>query len=217
MHGRWPTSPASCPPDVAPSRTPPPRSRATGASGRAPGWDRGRQRGPACRRRRSGGRARDRRPGALPGHGGRGLVPALRGAPAEPWPARAHAQDGPGADGPTARELELLGLMVEGLSNRAIAERLVISEDTAGRHVSNIRQPRRTFAPGGRPHCGRARPCSGAPTGRRRGPDTAVRARRYRKRGAGRALDPKVEGSIRSRSVPAPRTPLRQDAAPRSA
>jgi DNA-binding NarL/FixJ family response regulator len=43
---------------------------------------------------------------------------------------------GPG--GLTAREAEVLGLIVDGLSNRAIAERLVISEGTAGRHVSNV-------------------------------------------------------------------------------
>jgi DNA-binding NarL/FixJ family response regulator len=38
----------------------------------------------------------------------------------------------------TPREIEVLRLLAEGLSNRAIAERLVISEKTAIRHVSNI-------------------------------------------------------------------------------
>lgn len=38
----------------------------------------------------------------------------------------------------TAREIEVLQLLAEGLSNRAIATRLVISEKTAIRHVSNI-------------------------------------------------------------------------------
>ena len=38
----------------------------------------------------------------------------------------------------TPRELEVLRLMADGLSNRAIAEHLVISEKTAIRHVSNI-------------------------------------------------------------------------------
>jgi len=38
----------------------------------------------------------------------------------------------------TAREIEVLRLVAEGLSNRAVAERLVISEKTAIRHVSNI-------------------------------------------------------------------------------
>lgn len=36
------------------------------------------------------------------------------------------------------RELEVLALIAEGLSNRQIAEHLVISEKTAGRHVSNL-------------------------------------------------------------------------------
>ena len=49
-----------------------------------------------------------------------------------PAPAR------PGRAGLTGRELEVLGLLAEGLSNRAIAERLVISEKTAGRHVANV-------------------------------------------------------------------------------
>jgi len=40
--------------------------------------------------------------------------------------------------GLTAREIEVLALISEGLSNRGIGERLVISEKTAGRHVSNI-------------------------------------------------------------------------------
>jgi DNA-binding NarL/FixJ family response regulator len=45
----------------------------------------------------------------------------------------------PGAElGLTARELEVLQLLAEGLTNRAIAERLVISEKTAGVHVSHI-------------------------------------------------------------------------------
>jgi DNA-binding NarL/FixJ family response regulator len=38
----------------------------------------------------------------------------------------------------TARELEVLSLIAEGLSNRGIAQRLVISEATAARHVFNI-------------------------------------------------------------------------------
>ena len=38
----------------------------------------------------------------------------------------------------TPREVEVLRLVTDGLSNRAIAERLVISEKTAIRHVSNI-------------------------------------------------------------------------------
>jgi DNA-binding CsgD family transcriptional regulator len=38
----------------------------------------------------------------------------------------------------SARELEVLGLVAEGLSNRQIAERLFISARTSGVHVSNI-------------------------------------------------------------------------------
>ncbi|NUR91792.1 MAG: response regulator transcription factor, partial [Nonomuraea sp.] len=38
----------------------------------------------------------------------------------------------------SARELEVLALVAEGLSNRQVAERLFISARTAGVHVSNI-------------------------------------------------------------------------------
>jgi DNA-binding NarL/FixJ family response regulator len=40
----------------------------------------------------------------------------------------------------SARELETLGLMGEGLSNRAIAERMFISENTVKYHIRNILQ-----------------------------------------------------------------------------
>jgi DNA-binding NarL/FixJ family response regulator len=39
--------------------------------------------------------------------------------------------------GLTTREREVLELVAEGLTNRQIAERLFISESTAGVHVSN--------------------------------------------------------------------------------
>ena len=42
------------------------------------------------------------------------------------------------AFGLTARELEVLDLLVAGLTNREIGGRLFISENTAGVHVSNI-------------------------------------------------------------------------------
>jgi adenylate cyclase len=71
-------------------------------------------------------------------------------------PTDAVAPDGPPLPGPawgvvavrggaatdaedlTAREVEVLHLLAEGLSNRAIADRLVISEKTVIRHVSSI-------------------------------------------------------------------------------
>jgi DNA-binding NarL/FixJ family response regulator len=40
--------------------------------------------------------------------------------------------------GLTAREVEVLSLVADGLSNREIAERLVLSEHTVHRHVANI-------------------------------------------------------------------------------
>jgi LuxR family maltose regulon positive regulatory protein len=48
-----------------------------------------------------------------------------------------------GGDGPrlpevTRREREVLGLLAEGLTNKQIAERLVVSEHTVHRHVTNI-------------------------------------------------------------------------------
>ena len=43
-----------------------------------------------------------------------------------------------GAAGLTARELEILRLVARGLSNRAIAAELVLSDKTVARHVSNI-------------------------------------------------------------------------------
>jgi DNA-binding NarL/FixJ family response regulator len=61
---------------------------------------------------------------------------------ARPDLVRLEAQAGPSgpvnATGLTARELEVLRLVAAGLTNRAIAMRLVISEKTVARHVSNI-------------------------------------------------------------------------------
>ena len=48
------------------------------------------------------------------------------------------AGDGPGLPGVTRREREVLALLAEGLTNRQIAERLVVSEHTVHRHVTNI-------------------------------------------------------------------------------
>jgi ATP/maltotriose-dependent transcriptional regulator MalT len=40
--------------------------------------------------------------------------------------------------GLSAREIEVLGLVAEGLSNRRVAERLVVSEHTVHRHLANV-------------------------------------------------------------------------------
>jgi DNA-binding NarL/FixJ family response regulator len=45
---------------------------------------------------------------------------------------------GPGDAGLSSRETEVAGLVAEGLTNRQIAARLVISERTAGNHVAHI-------------------------------------------------------------------------------
>ena len=42
------------------------------------------------------------------------------------------------ASGLTAREVEVLGLIGEGISNQDIADRLGLSQRTVERHVSNI-------------------------------------------------------------------------------
>jgi DNA-binding CsgD family transcriptional regulator len=64
-----------------------------------------------------------------------GLIEAeLRGAGDDQGPPRPEAS----AAGLTPRELEVLRLLADGVSNRGIGERLVISEKTAVRHVSNI-------------------------------------------------------------------------------
>jgi DNA-binding CsgD family transcriptional regulator len=52
--------------------------------------------------------------------------------------ARTPASTGRDAFGLTAREREVLALLVEGHTNRRIADELFISESTAGVHVSNI-------------------------------------------------------------------------------
>jgi DNA-binding NarL/FixJ family response regulator len=41
-------------------------------------------------------------------------------------------------DGLTPREVEVLGLLAAGLSNREIADTLVVSVRTVGRHIDNI-------------------------------------------------------------------------------
>jgi DNA-binding CsgD family transcriptional regulator/tetratricopeptide (TPR) repeat protein len=51
---------------------------------------------------------------------------------------RAPTRLGTGAEGLTARELEVLELVADGATNRQIAEKLVITPPTAARHVANI-------------------------------------------------------------------------------
>jgi DNA-binding NarL/FixJ family response regulator len=48
------------------------------------------------------------------------------------------AEDGEGERRLTRREVEILGLVAEGLSNKQIAQRLVISQNTVKNHVRNI-------------------------------------------------------------------------------
>jgi two-component system, NarL family, response regulator LiaR len=75
------------------------------------------------------------------------LVTAIRGAMTgqprlSPEAAQVLIQDMKQPDSPafdlTDREKEILTLMVEGLSNNAIAERLIVSQSTVKFHVSNV-------------------------------------------------------------------------------
>ena len=52
--------------------------------------------------------------------------------------ALARTEPASAAGGLTAREVEVLRLIATGMSNRAIAAELVLSEKTVARHVSNI-------------------------------------------------------------------------------
>ncbi len=60
---------------------------------------------------------------------GRGIRHLARGP-------RATTRDHP--QGLTARELEVLNLLAEGIRNAQIAERLVLSQRTVGHHVSAV-------------------------------------------------------------------------------
>ncbi|GAA2205176.1 helix-turn-helix transcriptional regulator [Nonomuraea monospora] len=60
------------------------------------------------------------------------------GAPTRRGRGLATVPDGLRAAGVTSREMDVLGLVAEGLSNRKIAERLFISPRTVDTHVSNL-------------------------------------------------------------------------------
>jgi DNA-binding NarL/FixJ family response regulator len=62
------------------------------------------------------------------------VIADMVGAPAQPQPSPEAAKIGT----LTKRELEVIGLICEGLSNRHIGERLVISEATVRHHLSAI-------------------------------------------------------------------------------
>jgi len=59
-------------------------------------------------------------------------------SPSSPSSPSSHAVGPADPFGLTEREREVLALLAQGLTNRAIAERLFVSESTAGVHVSNI-------------------------------------------------------------------------------
>jgi DNA-binding CsgD family transcriptional regulator len=64
--------------------------------------------------------------------------PLARALGMTPWVERLDALAGGQADPLTAREREIAALVADGLSNREIAQRLVISERTAQNHVQHI-------------------------------------------------------------------------------
>ena len=104
----------------------------------------------AARWRLAGAQALAERGGAGGAELARRALEAFRAMGAEGWCRRAERTlrrlgarvpsrlSGSGAGGLTAREVEVLELIADGLSNRAIGARLFISEKTAGRHVSNL-------------------------------------------------------------------------------
>lgn len=68
-----------------------------------------------------------------------GAAPDLAALPTSPGGTTMAAAHAPSSAGPlTEREVEVMRLVAEGLTNRAIANRLVLSEKTVARHLANI-------------------------------------------------------------------------------
>jgi DNA-binding NarL/FixJ family response regulator len=67
----------------------------------------------------------------------RRLVELLRGSPPQPAEARQPAQE-PEGGGLTRREIDVVRLVAEGLSNQQIARRLVLSEATVKTHLNHV-------------------------------------------------------------------------------
>jgi DNA-binding NarL/FixJ family response regulator len=67
----------------------------------------------------------------------RRVLEQFSGSPSMPAPVHPESPS-PLFDELTPRELEVLRLIAQGLKNREIAEKLVISEKTVGNHISNI-------------------------------------------------------------------------------
>jgi len=67
-----------------------------------------------------------------------GLTLTRKKTPSVPTPAFELDQKRQGELGITARELEILGLIAAGLSNREIADRLFVSENTVKTHSSRL-------------------------------------------------------------------------------
>jgi DNA-binding NarL/FixJ family response regulator len=66
----------------------------------------------------------------------RSVLESLGATPVRPGRAAGTGRDAPG--GLSAREVEVLRLVARGLTNRQVADELVISEKTVARHLSNI-------------------------------------------------------------------------------